>query len=359
MTTEDIGSVYKTQIPAFSENADIQSALRIYHYGQVNAPNDLASVIDNSVAGYLKGLENSKVTKTPTAITTGSLNSLTTTGYYTIATQAIATSSVTGVPTYILPSGADSGLKYAGVLEVVYQSPIIFQTYHMTDGATVNAKAWRAYFNGGWTNWKQGANDDHVHDSRYHTKYAGADKTNTAYSATEVDSALSLKATLAGPAAFSGTGASSPTAVTQAVDDNSTRLATTAYVTNQASAVADGTPTMNGTAARGTSTHWARADHVHPTDTSRADLNLSNLNSGATSTLPIGLKLSLYTGGTLSQAAVAMASAIDGKPNTLLGNKAAGTPVPAGTKRIIIARDNGSGAPDATVTPVEGDLWFW
>jgi hypothetical protein len=76
------------------------------------------------------------------------------------------------------------------------------------------------------------------------------------------------KAPLASPA-FTG----NPTAPTQAVDDNSTKLATTAYVTNQLSGSGDGTPAMDGTAARGTSTHGARADHVHPTDTSRAPIN--------------------------------------------------------------------------------------
>lgn len=62
------------------------------------------------------------------------------------------------------------------------------------------------------------------------------------------------------------------TATTQAVDDNSTKIATTAYVTGQLSAAGDGTPAMDGTAARGASSHAARADHVHPTDTSRAPL---------------------------------------------------------------------------------------
>jgi hypothetical protein len=35
-------------------------------------------------------------------------------------------------------------------------------------------------------------------------------------------------------------------------------------------AIATATPTMNGTAAVGTGTKWAKEDHVHPTDTSRA-----------------------------------------------------------------------------------------
>jgi hypothetical protein len=45
----------------------------------------------------------------------------------------------------------------------------------------------------------------------------------------------------------------------------------------------------------------------------------------------------------------------------ILGNKASLTPIPAGMKRMIIARENPSvpNTPDATVTPVEGDLWFW
>jgi hypothetical protein len=78
------------------------------------------------------------------------------------------------------------------------------------------------------------------------------------------------------------------TATTQTVDDNSTKLATTAYITNQLSASGDGTPIIDGTAARGTSTHTARADHVHPTDTSRqATLTGTGIarNTGASSEL--------------------------------------------------------------------------
>jgi hypothetical protein len=67
---------------------------------------------------------------------------------------------------------------------------------------------------------------------------------------------------------FTGT----PAAPTAAVDTSTTQLATTAYVIGQASASGDGTPAMDGTAARGTGTHFARNDHVHPTDTSRAPL---------------------------------------------------------------------------------------
>lgn len=67
---------------------------------------------------------------------------------------------------------------------------------------------------------------------------------------------------------FSGT----PAGPTAAVDTNSGQFATTAFVLAQASASGDGNPVMDGVASRGSSTHYARADHVHPTDTSRASL---------------------------------------------------------------------------------------
>jgi len=55
--------------------------------------------------------------------------------------------------------------------------------------------------------------------------------------------------------------------VTLAADTNTTGLATTAFVVGQAGSA---TPLVNGTAAVGTSLRYARQDHVHPTDTSRA-----------------------------------------------------------------------------------------
>ncbi len=62
---------------------------------------------------------------------------------------------------------------------------------------------------------------------------------------------------------FTGT----PAAPTAAADTNTTQLATTAFVVGQAAETA---PVMDGTAAVGTSKRFARQDHVHPTDTSRA-----------------------------------------------------------------------------------------
>jgi hypothetical protein len=58
-----------------------------------------------------------------------------------------------------------------------------------------------------------------------------------------------------------------PAAPTAAVDTNTTQVATTAFVDGQA---ASANPVIDGTAAPGTSLRYARGDHVHPTDTTRA-----------------------------------------------------------------------------------------
>jgi Chaperone of endosialidase len=60
-----------------------------------------------------------------------------------------------------------------------------------------------------------------------------------------------------------------PAAPTPPALDNSTRLATTGFVTAALPVASTTTPLMDGTAAVGNGTTWARSNHVHPTDTSR------------------------------------------------------------------------------------------
>jgi hypothetical protein len=54
-TTGETGP-YNTKIPALAENANIQEALRIYHYGTKTPPADVSTVISNSVAGHFKNM---------------------------------------------------------------------------------------------------------------------------------------------------------------------------------------------------------------------------------------------------------------------------------------------------------------
>ena len=70
-----------------------------------------------------------------------------------------------------------------------------------------------------------------------------------------------------------------PTAPTPTQNTNTTQIATAAFVLNQAGTAS---PLINGTAAVGVSYLYARQDHVHPTDTSRAPVNNPNLTGTVT-----------------------------------------------------------------------------
>lgn len=83
-------------------------------------------------------------------------------------------------------------------------------------------------------------------------------------STSDITTPLAAKAPLASPT-FTGT----PAAPTAAADTNTTQVATTAFVVGQAGSA---TPLMDNTASVGTSLKYARQDHAHPTDTSRAPL---------------------------------------------------------------------------------------
>ncbi|MDN2578959.1 hypothetical protein [Aquibium sp. ELW1220] len=96
------------------------------------------------------------------------------------------------------------------------------------------------------------------------TAFAPAAHSHAVSDVTGLQAALDAKAPLASPI-FTGT----PAAPTPAADTNTTQVATTAFVVGQASA---SNPVMNGAVAIGGSLKFARADHVHPTDTSRAPL---------------------------------------------------------------------------------------
>lgn len=54
--SEDIGTIYPTQIPGLEEPADIQAALKLYHYGSATVPSTTAGVEPESIAGHLLSL---------------------------------------------------------------------------------------------------------------------------------------------------------------------------------------------------------------------------------------------------------------------------------------------------------------
>jgi len=88
---------------------------------------------------------------------------------------------------------------------------------------------------------------------------------------------------------------------TPSADDSTTKIATTAYVLGQLSAAV---PLMAGTGAAGTSTRFARGDHRHPTDSTKAN------TSGSYPSLSVGFA---------TQAGGVPWSGITSKPTTVSG----------------------------------------
>jgi hypothetical protein len=67
MASESIGSIYPTQIPGYADNADIQAAFRLYHYGSTtyNTANTNVAVLEtNSIAYTLNNLQTQITTLT-------------------------------------------------------------------------------------------------------------------------------------------------------------------------------------------------------------------------------------------------------------------------------------------------------
>lgn len=57
MAAEDIGTIYPTKIPGYEDAADIQAALKLYHYGTSSTVSTEGDIVANSVVGYLKSLD--------------------------------------------------------------------------------------------------------------------------------------------------------------------------------------------------------------------------------------------------------------------------------------------------------------
>lgn len=149
----NIGDVYNTQIPAFDENADIQTALRLYHYGEDTSSPD--PLIADSVAGHLANLEDTKVDKVPTIIPgSADLNTYTTTGYFM---QPDVTNSRSGSNYPSFPNSSLVETVYPGLLKVVNSGSIVLQEYHMLgeSGYPINRVHWRMYYQNTWSGWVQ------------------------------------------------------------------------------------------------------------------------------------------------------------------------------------------------------------
>jgi hypothetical protein len=60
MASESIGALYSTKIPGYADNADIQAAFKLYHYGSLEydkTQTNLANLVSPSIAYTLNDLQ--------------------------------------------------------------------------------------------------------------------------------------------------------------------------------------------------------------------------------------------------------------------------------------------------------------
>lgn len=168
--TENIGAggaPFNSTIPSLSDNADIQAALRYYHYGaDTNDPGSLlGNGTENFIAGHLQTLENTKLGQAPTSLAaSANLNDYTTTGFYVQANT---------------PSGSNYPSANAGVLTVISDGTNVFQEYQVVgasesgSASSTNKTWWRFYYGGSWKVWRSFVTSGEfttLGDARYYTQ---------------------------------------------------------------------------------------------------------------------------------------------------------------------------------------------
>ena len=176
--SESIGNFYTTQVPAYSESADIRTAFNLYHYGTAATPATEAEILPESMAGYirdtLEALANVQagVSSITQLLSSQNVNDITSTGVY---------SSITS-PTLILnyPS------TVSGILNVYNASSTTYQTFQ-TSGSSYNL-FWRSTDAGTttWSEWSKASKDGHTHDTRYYTQSQINTKVNPTLVANQV-----------------------------------------------------------------------------------------------------------------------------------------------------------------------------
>jgi hypothetical protein len=195
------------------------------------------------------------------------------------------------------------------------------------DAYTYNNRTW-LWSGEVWTpdRAKYTADRDIISDEDGYLVAATTSATEVSYLAgvtSAIQDQLDEKAPLASPD-FTG----EPTAPTANADQNDTAIATTAFVIGQAGSA---TPLSDGTAAVGTSLKYARADHVHPTNTSLAP----KADPTFTGTVTVGSSGITFTDGAQTKQGVPSLTEI--KPNITSNVTTSTLPSPLTYRDTLVA----------------------
>jgi microcystin-dependent protein len=167
-------SNYVTKVPSLSDDADIQQAINLYHFGEDSEPT-------KSIIYHLNRIESGALSSEMTDINTlaaNNLDSIISTGFYIQSSNAQAQDGLN------YPSiGVSNNERYAGALKVVATgttdaTKLVYQEYHMSgtnSSSLTNNVFWRTRFPNSsnqyiWSSWKRLVDTNHTHDDRYYTR---------------------------------------------------------------------------------------------------------------------------------------------------------------------------------------------
>jgi hypothetical protein len=275
MATESIGTLIPTAIPGYTDSADIQAALRAYHYGSYSydpANTSPASLITPSIAKTIYDLQE----------TTSSFVTLD--GVQTLTNKTLTSPTVSGL--YL----SDSSITIEGASTNTHQT-----TLTVVDPTQDNTIT--------FPNTSGNLVIDNFSQTLTNKTISGANNTLTVRLANDVSGTLpvanggtGITSFGTGIATFLGTPSSAnlATAVTDETGSGALVFATSPTLVTPVLGVATGTsfnsitglsstnPAALGAAAPGIGTTTARADHVHPT--TGLGLTASGLNQFASTT---------------------------------------------------------------------------
>jgi hypothetical protein len=395
MATESIGALVPTAIPGYEDAADIQSALRAYHYGSYSynpANTSTASLINPSIAYTITNLQSqitnldlgisstiltgkgglitATAASTPVQLVVGgsdgmvlTVNSATATGLEWATPIVTLTNSVTltnktltspvistivNTGTLTLPTSTDTLVGRATtdtLTNKTLTSPILttpsigvatgtsFNSITGLSSTTPSANGSAAVGTATTT-----ARADHVHPT------TGLGLT----SGTLAQFASTTSAQLAGVISDeTGSGAlvfsTSPTLTTPSIG------VATGTSFNSITGLSATTPSANGSAAVGTATTTARADHVHPT--TGLGLTTSGLNQFAATT-------SAQLAGVISDETGSGALVFATSPTLSGAILSGGTSVGYSVTTGGVVRNTWMSTSDPTTEGANGDIWI-
>ena len=131
MASESIGSIYPTQIPGYADNADIQAAFRLYHYGSTTyntANTNVADLEENSIAYTLNNLQTQITTLTsPRETAAISATAATGTVHLNVSTASVHIYTANATANYVLNVRGNSSTTLNSLMAIGESITVTFE----------------------------------------------------------------------------------------------------------------------------------------------------------------------------------------------------------------------------------------